>query len=60
MLLDRVTALGRVIFTRDVDFLAHARERQRTGVTFSGVVYVSWEFQQAMTDSQTYTRTREW
>ena len=39
VLLDRVTALGRIIFTRDVDFLAHARERQRTGVTFSGVVY---------------------
>ena len=39
VLLDRVTALGRVIFTRDVDFLAHTRERQRIGVTFSGVVY---------------------
>ena len=39
VLLDRVTALGRVIFTRDVDFLGHARERQRTGVEFSGVVY---------------------
>ena len=39
VLLDRVTALGRVIFTRDADFLAHARERQRTGVKFSGVIY---------------------
>ncbi|HXU35952.1 MAG TPA: DUF5615 family PIN-like protein [Blastocatellia bacterium] len=39
VLLDRVTALGRVIFTRDVDFLGHARERQVTGVKFSGVVY---------------------
>jgi predicted nuclease of predicted toxin-antitoxin system len=39
VLLDRVTNLGRVIFTRDVDFLGHARERQRTGMTFSGVVY---------------------
>jgi predicted nuclease of predicted toxin-antitoxin system len=39
VLLDRVAALGRIIFTRDVDFLAHARERQRTGVAFSGVVY---------------------
>jgi predicted nuclease of predicted toxin-antitoxin system len=39
VLLDRVTALGRVIFTRDVDFLGHARERQTTGVRFSGVVY---------------------
>ena len=34
VLLDRVTALGRIIFTRDVDFLAHARERQRTGRLF--------------------------
>lgn len=39
VLLDRVTALGRVIFTRDLDFLAHARERQTNDVTFSGVVY---------------------
>ena len=38
-LLDRVTALGRVVFTRDVDFLAHARDRQTTGVNFSGVIY---------------------
>lgn len=39
LLLDRVTALGRVIFTRDVDFLGHARERQTSGVNFSGVIY---------------------
>lgn len=39
VMLDRVSALGRVIFTRDVDFLAHARERQTSGVTFSGVIY---------------------
>lgn len=39
VLLDRVAALGRVIFTRDVDFLGHARKRQATGVKFSGVVY---------------------
>lgn len=39
VLLDRVTALGRVIFTRDVDFLGHARERQANAVKFSGVVY---------------------
>lgn len=39
VLLDRVTALGGVIFTRDVDFLGHARERQTTGVMFSGVIY---------------------
>lgn len=39
LLLDRVTALGRVIFTRDVDFLGHAHERQTSGVNFSGVIY---------------------
>src|SRR6266404_7834976 len=38
-LLDRVATLGRVIFTRDVDFLKHARERQKTGAKFSGVIY---------------------
>lgn len=38
-LLDRVTTLGRIIFTRDLDFLALARKRQYAGVTFSGVVF---------------------
>ena len=40
-LLDRATELGRVIVTYDDDFLADAVERQRTGVRFSGVVFVS-------------------
>ncbi|MEK6303239.1 MAG: DUF5615 family PIN-like protein [Acidobacteriota bacterium] len=39
LLLDRATALGRVVFTRDRDFLLHARERQRSGVRFAGVVF---------------------
>lgn len=38
-LLDRATAIGRAVFTRDVDFLGRARERQITGVSFSGVIY---------------------
>ena len=38
-LLDRATALGRVVFTRDSDFLAHAHDRQRRGVRFAGVVF---------------------
>jgi predicted nuclease of predicted toxin-antitoxin system len=38
-LLDRATALGRVVFTRDLDFLKHARERQTTGAPFSGVIF---------------------
>ena len=38
-LLDRATALERVLFTRDEDFLTEAALRQHTGRTFYGVVY---------------------
>jgi predicted nuclease of predicted toxin-antitoxin system len=38
-LLDRAGELGRVMFTRDEDFLAETAARQQTGVPFAGVVY---------------------
>jgi hypothetical protein len=38
-LLDRATNLGRVLFTQDDDLLAEATKRQRTGITFGGVIY---------------------
>ncbi len=38
-LLDRATALGHVLFTRDKHLLAEAVRRQRSGETFGGVVY---------------------
>ncbi|MBK9940525.1 MAG: DUF5615 family PIN-like protein [Kouleothrix sp.] len=38
-LLDRATALGRVLFTQDDDLLAEATHRQRTGIAFGGVIY---------------------
>ncbi len=38
-LLDRSTALGRVLFTQDEDLLREAAERQQRGETFAGVVY---------------------
>lgn len=38
-LLDRAAALGRVIFTRDADFLREATLRQQRGITFVGVLY---------------------
>ena len=38
-LLDRATALGRVMFTRDTDFLKEAAARQNDSRRFSGVVY---------------------
>jgi hypothetical protein len=38
-LLDRAAALGRVLFTRDVDLLAEARDRQQTNRSFAGLVY---------------------
>src|SRR5262249_32177037 len=39
-LLDRATALGRVLFTQDDDLLRDAAERQQRGEAFTGVVYV--------------------
>jgi len=38
-LLDRAGELGRVLFTRDDDFLVEASLRQRDGIPFAGVVY---------------------
>lgn len=38
-LLDRATALNRVLFTQDDDLLVEAAARQRAGGTFAGVVY---------------------
>ena len=37
-LLDRATALGRVLFTQD-DLLVEAARRQAVGATFAGIVY---------------------
>jgi predicted nuclease of predicted toxin-antitoxin system len=38
-LLDRASALGRVLFSQDEDLLAEATRRQRNGQSFSGVIY---------------------
>jgi len=38
-LLDHAGELGRVLFTRDDDFLAEATLRQRDGIPFAGVIY---------------------
>jgi hypothetical protein len=38
-LLDRATALGRVLFSQDDDLLAIARARQTQGVFFAGLIY---------------------
>jgi hypothetical protein len=38
-LLDRATALYRLLFTRDEDLLREASQRQERGETFAGVVY---------------------
>ena len=39
IILDRAMSLGRVVFTRDDDFLAIAQARQMNGIPFAGVVY---------------------
>jgi len=39
ILLKRATALGRVLFTQDDDFLAIAHHHQRTGHSFAGLIY---------------------
>jgi len=38
-LLDRASALARVLFTRDDDFLVEAAHRQRNDIFFYGVIY---------------------
>jgi hypothetical protein len=38
-LLERATALQRVLFSQDDDLLAIARERQTAGVFFAGLIY---------------------
>jgi predicted nuclease of predicted toxin-antitoxin system len=38
-LLDRATALGRVLFSQDEDLLIEAKRRQEAGETFAGVIY---------------------
>jgi hypothetical protein len=38
-LLDRATALQRVLFSQDEDLLAIARTRQVQGVSFAGLIY---------------------
>lgn len=39
LLLDRATALGRVLFTHDRDFLREAVLRQKQNEAFTGVIY---------------------
>ncbi len=39
VILKRALVLGRVVFTRDRDFLAIAKNCQATGIAFAGVVY---------------------
>ena len=39
LLRDRATALGRVLFTQDEDFLVETPSRQRRGQSFAGVIY---------------------
>jgi hypothetical protein len=38
-LLDRVTELGRVLFSQDQDLLIEGTRRQRAGELFAGVIY---------------------
>lgn len=38
-LLERASALARVLFTQDDDLLVEATRRQRTGIIFHGVIY---------------------
>jgi hypothetical protein len=37
--LDRATALGRVLYTEDEDLLREAQQRQVNGIVFVGVIY---------------------
>jgi hypothetical protein len=39
LLLDRATALGRVLFSQDEDLLREAAQRQQRDMPFAGVIY---------------------
>jgi hypothetical protein len=39
LILDRASELGRVVFSRDQDFLRDAKRRQAIGLGFAGVVF---------------------
>lgn len=39
IILDRAAVIGRVVFTRDRDFLAIAQHRQANGIPFVGVIF---------------------
>ena len=39
VLLDRASALGRVLFSQDNDLLIEATHRQRSGIDYAGVIY---------------------
>jgi predicted nuclease of predicted toxin-antitoxin system len=43
-LLDRVAELGRIVFTRDTDFLAEGVRRQRAGLPFATVIYAHQQY----------------
>jgi len=38
-LLDRASALGRVLYSQDEDLLAEANRRQTLGIPFAGLIY---------------------
>lgn len=42
-LLDRASALNRIVFTHDQDFLREAEQRQSKGIPFAGVIFVRQE-----------------
>ena len=43
-LLDRAAELGRIVFTRDSDFLAEGVRRQRAGHPFATIVYAHQQY----------------
>lgn len=40
-MLTRATAVGRVLFTQDTDFLEIASRRQRQGIAFGGILFAA-------------------
>ena len=63
LILDRAATLGRVIFTRDQDFLVIARARQTNGIPFAGVVFARQKngpsYGACITDLETITSASE-
>jgi len=61
-ILDRATALGRIVFTQDDDYLREASRRQSVGEPFAGLIYahqLGVSIRQCIEDIELYSKAGE-